>query len=356
MPSTANRLRQVRESQGRSQAELARQVGMTRQAMCRLEAGAWLPNTAVALRLARILGSTVEALFGTSAEPQVEHCDPQAPDAARLVLTRVRERVCAYALDAPGGLEPTFSAVRAAPGGQATPMAVLHGCDPAFGILADHLRDQGRHLLFRFASSTAALEQVASGRSHLAGIHLADADDRDSQRQSLRLVRQSLPQGGQVVAFARWEQGLVVAAGNPLGLRSVADLARPEVRFLNRAAGSGCRAMLERQMGRIGLAGPAIAGFDRCAASHWSTAGAIAAGLADAGLGLRAVAQAAGLAFLPLGAVRCDLVIPADLTGHPAVEAAIDALSSRRLRGELGAVAGYDVTETGRVVAELAAA
>ena len=330
---------------------------MTRQVMCRLEAGAWMPNTAVALRLAELLSSTVEDLFDLAIDQPVERCDPQAPDARRLIVARVRDRVCAYALDAPGGLEPTFNFTnRGASAGQADTAAVLHGCDPALGILADHVQHHGHRLIFSFASSAAALEQVATGRSHLAGIHLADADDRDRQLQSLRLVRQALPQGAQVVAFARWEQGLVVAGGNPLGLGSVADLARPEVRFLNRAVGSGCRVMLERHMQRLGLAGSAITGFEHCAASHWSTAGALAAGVADAGLGLRAVAQATGLSFLPLGAVRCDLVIPADLVDHPVIEAAVDALSSRRLRSELGAVAGYDVAETERVVFDLAAA
>ena len=51
-----------------SQAELARRAGLSRQALSAIEAGRYLPNTAVALRLAQALG-TVEQGAGEAAGP-----------------------------------------------------------------------------------------------------------------------------------------------------------------------------------------------------------------------------------------------------------------------------------------------
>ena len=87
-------IRRLREAAGWTQAELARRVGLTRQAFCRMEGGAWLPNTAVALRLARELGTSVEDLFGGGTETELR-ADPQAPRSPRLELARVREETCA---------------------------------------------------------------------------------------------------------------------------------------------------------------------------------------------------------------------------------------------------------------------
>ncbi len=357
-------IRRLREAAGWTQAELARRVGLTRQAFCRMEGGAWLPNTAVALRLARELGTSVEDLFGGGTETELR-ADPQAPRSPRLELARVREETCAFATEAPAALQASFRPADALATEAGTRRldsietdagtAVLHGCDPAFGILTGLLerREPTRRLLFRFAGSGAALEALRAGRSHLAGVHLVSEDgDEASLRRELR---RQLPGGGRVVVFAHWEQGLMLAPERAAELRRAEDLLQPGLRVLNREPGAGCRVMFDRWLAQGGVEARAIHGYDRCADGHWSTAHAIACGAADVGLGLRAVAAASGLAFLPLAEVRCDLVVPADLEQHPTVRLAFELLQTKRLREELDALEGYDARETGRVVAELEA-
>jgi putative molybdopterin biosynthesis protein len=362
-----SRVRQLRQRLGLSQAELARRIGMTRQALCRMEGGAWLPNTAVALRLARCLGTTVEAMFGDDpAELGEPLRDPEAPDSERLAVVRIRDRACAFATESGPALQASFQPAdvlttgagsRAlAPHGDAQTTAVLHGCDPAFGILAALVErgDATRRLLFRFAGSRRALDTLACGRSHLAGIHLvADENDED---QVLQKVREELPGGGRMLTFARWEQGLMLGTGNPHGIVQLEDLTRPGLRLLNREPGSGCRVLLDRELERRGLAPDAIAGYEHTAPGHWPTAQAIACGAADVGLGLRAVAEASGLDFLTLAEVRCDLVVPTDLEDHPTVRKALELLQTRRLRDELASLAGYDSRDTGTTIAEWSAA
>jgi molybdate-binding protein len=72
--------------------------------------------------------------------------------------------------------------------------------------------------------------------------------------------------------------------------------------------------------------------------------------LADAALGLRAIAAAHGLDFVPIEAVRCDLVIPFDLMDHLAVKMILDVLQTRTFREELASIPGYESSCAGEVI------
>jgi molybdate-binding protein len=87
-----------------------------------------------------------------------------------------------------------------------------------------------------------------------------------------------------------------------------------------------------------------------------AVARAVQAGIADAGIALRAVASIFELDFVPLGEVRFDLVIPAEHLDHPTVRVMLDALQDRRLRADLAALPGYEVARTGTTLIELKAA
>lgn len=63
------RLRELRTSRGLPAAKLAGLVGVSRQTIYAIEDGSYIPNTAVALRLASVLDVGVEDLFQIPAEP-----------------------------------------------------------------------------------------------------------------------------------------------------------------------------------------------------------------------------------------------------------------------------------------------
>jgi putative molybdopterin biosynthesis protein len=76
-------------------------------------------------------------------------------------------------------------------------------------------------------------------------------------------------------------------------------------------------------------------------------------GLADAALGLRAVASAFGINFITMETVRCDIVIPDDMMEHQAVRVMLDVLQTRGLRDELASLPGYHTRDTGKVIGTL---
>jgi putative molybdopterin biosynthesis protein len=140
-------------------------------------------------------------------------------------------------------------------------------------------------------------------------------------REGLRRLRNGVPDvavtsapgevGFETEELGAWtrEWGLVVPAGNPEGIEGLADLADRELRFINRTSNSGLRTTLgnavaalaaERGVERHDLVG-AIDGFEAGVRAHESPARRVLAGKADAGLGLRATAEALGAGFVPLG-------------------------------------------------------
>jgi putative molybdopterin biosynthesis protein len=164
------------------------------------------------------------------------------------------------------------------------------------------------------------------------------------------------PGGGIVVTYAAWQQGFIVANGNPHGIRQMEDLAQPRLRFINREPGAGSRKLADQLLREAGLPAASVPGYETQSPSHTAVARAVAAGLADAGIGLELVADAFGLGFVPLAEVRFDLVIPAAHVAHPTVQVMLDVLQSRGLRSDLGALPGYDVGRTGTTALQQQAA
>jgi molybdate-binding protein/DNA-binding XRE family transcriptional regulator len=365
-----SRVRAVRLARGLSQAELARRAGITRQALSAIEAGHYLPNTAVALRLARALGCRVEDLFGLTELPApgpVELAGPADPTATRLVVVNVRGRWVGHPLGEAKALQEGFvpadgllrdpgrPELTAAPE-RLERTALVLGCDPALSILAAHVERRNPEVGLRWlgAPSGAALAALAQGHAHVAGSHLPDPDGREYNLWEARRILGFV--GGLVVAFAAWELGFAVRPGNPKGIRDVTDLARPDVRLVNREPGSGSRVLLDGLLARAGVEPAGVAGYGFVVTSHLAVARVVAGGGADAGVTLRAAARALGLEFVPLAAARFDLLVPADLIDHPAVRVLLDVLQTRAFRAELGALPGYDVSRTGAVLARVPAA
>ena len=361
-------LKQYRLTKGWSQEELAEKIEVKRQAIYDIESGRYLPNTSIALRLARIFGCRVEDLFVEQAPPDtqpVHVINGQVGPSTRLALGRVRDRLVGIPLQNAESIPFSFrpadglltqdgkNAHILSPSDFLDKTIILMGCDPAFEILAHHVSRMSpdARVLCRFASSHRALNGLAEGLAHVAGTHLHNTGKTESNvvmaGQKLAGVR------GFVLGFSLLEEGLMVAKGNPLGIRTVADLAQPMVRFVNREPGAALRVLLDDHLERVSVAGSAINGYQNEVTSHRDGAYRIACNVADAALGLRAIAEVFGLGFVPITAARCDLVIPADLRSHPTVKVLLDVLQSAALRKEINAIAGYDNCFTGKTIAEL---
>lgn len=193
--------------------------------------------------------------------------------------------------------------------------------------------------------SLDGLIALRQGLCDIAGCHLFDDERNEYNTPFLRHLFPDIPVLAVTLAYR--EQGLMTAPGNPLKLRGVPDLARPNVRLANRNPGSGTRVWLDAQIRHEHIDTTAIPGYDLALPTHTAVAMAIASGQADAGIGLRASAEAYGLSFTPLFMERYDLVMRKDRLSDEAIDAVLDSLTSRRLRHTLGSIAGYDTLHTG---------
>jgi len=343
--------------------ELASRAGLTRQAVSSIEASHYIPNTAVALRLAQALNCDVEDLFildSAASEMSVDIVGGRRSDTSRLVLARVGERLLGYPLSEGRALQQGFQGAdglaTGARGAHATLLAppellektaVLFGCDPSLGILGAHVaRRPDVRIVWLSAASEAALDAIGQGEAHVAGTHLPEPGDDFNLGHARRCLG---PAGGLVVEFARWELGLVVASGNPRSIAAASDLTRSDVRIVNREHGSGSRALLDGLLERESIPGASVNGYEREVSTHVAAAAAVATGGADAAIALRATAAAMGLDFVPIDEVHFDFVVPRRHVDHPAVARMLDVLQTGALRAELQALPGYNVAGIGTV-------
>ncbi len=347
-----NRLRELRAERAMAQVTLADAVGLSRQALHALESGKSVPGVDVALRLAAVLGVTVEKLFSSAAaEARVvaRLAGPAAPGAGarrRVALARVNEAWVAHPLTgrdtraadglfSDGAVEPLSSLARA------QRRLLVMGCAPALGLLAARLGDDVP-LTWLPGGSRAALEALARGDVHIAGIHHGSDDQRAG------LVRSVLPKTPALrVTLADWELGLVVARGNPKRLRATRDLAKPGVRVVLREAGSGARTFLEDALKRERVPWSRVKTVTPLASGHLEVAERVALGAADTGITIGAAAVAFDLDFIPLIEERFELVIPRSLVRDERVERLVDVLASAPFRRELAQLGGYFTAPTG---------
>lgn len=347
------------------QAELARRCGVSRQFISTLESGRVQPNVQVALQLAAELNCSVEDLFSpvSTNSPQsmpVQLLQPQLTPGTRLDVALVAGRWVAHASDTVASLSNGFSeadAVLAWTDGKAG--AVPHraaldlehniaiaGCDPALALLrgAAGASSLPGRCFWLNCGSARALQLLADGWVHAAGLHYSGADAEENIRQVRRIDSAG---NWQILRFTRWEQGWMIRPAAKSHFKGLTDLHSKKIRFINREAGSGTRHWLDAQLATAGLKPASIRGYTEECVSHWECARAIAENRADVGIGPRAIASIFGLEFVPSLEVAFDLVVPKAYLDHPRLQALLQRVRSRAFQKEVETLAGYQAGESG---------
>ena len=352
-----NRLGEIRRSRGVGAAMLAKKVGVSRQTIYAIEAGSYVPNTGVTLRLARELEVKVEELFvlegpaGEAAEAMACEvlsatavCKGQAVRAGLVggKLVSVPVSGAPYYLPEADGVLAGAGMVSWGGEREWEKRLVVAGCDPGMGLLGREVE-----MVVAGASSRLALAWMRAGKVHIAGSHL---EDEETGEFNVPYLRREFPgEEFAVVTFACWEEGMVVRAGNPLGVREVSDLTR--LRFMNREEGSGSRGLVDRLLGEAGVETGQVAGYEREAYGHLAAAYAVQVGEADCCVATRSAARTFGLDFIALRRERYDFVMKRETLALPGVQMFLEALQRGSLRRKLEVLAGYETGETGvRVV------
>jgi putative molybdopterin biosynthesis protein len=223
--------------------------------------------------------------------------------------------------------------------------------DLTIDLLNSLLRERtgGRiHLSSSNVGSLGGLLALRKGTAHVAGSHLLDAETGDYNRSYIRRYLPEIPVA--LVTLAHRWQGFMAPQGNPKGIAGIADLARPDILFVNRQAGSGTRILLDYELARAGIAPGQVAGYRNEEYTHMNVAMAVASGAADTGLGIRAAAMALSLAFIPVARERYDLVIPRACLEDEKIRLLLEIIRSDDFKAQVLALGGYEVHETGNWV------
>lgn len=220
--------------------------------------------------------------------------------------------------------------------------------DLALDILGIHLkRRTNQALACANVGSMGGIMAIRNNEAHIAGIHLLEGQ---TGVYNISYVRKYLADKAcRLVHMARREQGLLVAPGNPKGIRGITDLARADVIFINRQRGSGTRMLFDFLLEKENISSDLISGYEKEAGTHMAVAATIVEGVADVGMGIRAAARALDLEFIPIAHEQYDLLLNFE-TGNTLAETIIEILESAEFRREVEALGGYDLSNAGKIV------
>ena len=228
---------------------------------------------------------------------------------------------------------------------KAAPPIVGGSHDP---LLEWALRESGSGLATLPEGSEAGLRRLARSEVLAAAIHLhrLDGDDDNANPEALSAMS-GLPDAV-LIAFARREQGLLVAPGNPLGLSDIASVARTRARIAQRPDGAGAQLLLLALQARAQVAGPLNSVMPPCPTGP-DVAQAVRSGRADCGIATRSVARAAAVDFVPLTWEHFDLALRQRDYFQPGPQAFFRFLRSAAFRERAGELGGYDIGSAGEV-------
>jgi molybdate-binding protein len=298
------------------------------------------------LALARALGCTVEELFAPTSNPgpAIEWAVTPSHPRPRYWTAQLGGRLLTYPVedDSPQLDWHDGVAREDAPPDVNTGIAertlVVACCDPAAGLLAaEYARQFQFRMIVLRRSSSQALELLAAGKVHVAGVHLGHSGQRS---ENAHAARTRLGEGFDLVRVARWEEGLAVSAR--LSKPSLAGILRSKARWVGREEGSGARQCQDEILG--GRPAPRRVAFD-----HRSVAAAVRCGWADIGPCVRLASEESGLRFLKVTEKDYDLCFAGTAQTEPRLAALLATIRSRSYRARLAELPGYSSKHTGEL-------
>jgi molybdate transport repressor ModE-like protein len=200
----------------------------------------------------------------------------------------------------------------------------------------------------RYRNSTDAVTALARRECHLAGFHVPLGPFEN--RAAARYLNNLKDKEHCLIHLAVRQQGLFVTPDNPLQITSLADLQRPEVRFVNRQEGSGTRALLALMLADAGIPMTAVNGFQSSEFTHSAVAAYIASGMGDVGFGVQTAAERFGLTFIPLVKERYFFAIEKTAMDLPLIRRVLSVIRSDAYHASVNVLAGYDASDTGKVL------
>jgi len=232
---------------------------------------------------------------------------------------------------------------------------VLGTHDICFDILRNILRSSYPELTLHTAATGGmkGLQAVKAGLCHAASIHLFD--EETGEYNVPFLTQAPLPEPMVLMNLCSRDLGLIVAPGNPLNIQGLGDLARSDVRFINRQKGSGTRVLLDYHLRQLGVEPDSIDGFPRQVKTHMAVAAAVSSQAVDVGPGISTAARTMRLDFVPCLKERLDLLVPKRFYSRFPMAGLVQVVRSSRFRTKAAEqLSDYDFSQTGQILWESA--
>ncbi|HEX4878502.1 MAG TPA: helix-turn-helix transcriptional regulator [Limnobacter sp.] len=239
-------------------------------------------------------------------------------------------------------VQPSFLPHSPSNMGEIRPAVLAGSSDP---LLEWAIRESGCGLAMHLDGSLKGLELFELQQASLTGLHVPNANDGHWN------VGTVAPRfAGKNVVLVRWawrQQGLVVAAGNPLQIASLTDLRGK--RLAVRQSGAGGMILLGQLLRRAGMHLDELSVTESCRTDHESIA-AVASGNADAAPGLEALTRLYGLGFVPTQMEAFDLLVCRKAWFDSPIQTLMRFAGSETFKAKARQMAGYDTGSLGQVI------
>jgi len=222
--------------------------------------------------------------------------------------------------------------------------------DLALDFLATAIKEYDSRLSLASAhvGSMGGIMAIRKNEAHIAGVHLLDINTGEYNNS---FIDKYFANEDVVLVHLAWRiQGFIVAPGNPLHIKTVKDLVQQKASYINRQKGAGTRLLFDWLLAKEEIAQEKIYGYNREEYTHLNVAAAIAAGSADAGLGIDSAAKAYGLDFVPVGRERYDLLMRRSFLESEAGQVLLKTIQDEKFASLVESMGGYDMAGRGKIV------
>jgi putative molybdopterin biosynthesis protein len=229
-------------------------------------------------------------------------------------------------------------------------IVIVGSHDNTLDVLADQIKAKHHRISLSSShvGSMGGLMAIKRGVCHIAGSHLLDPEDGS---YNLSYIKKFLSQVDvKLVHLVLREQGLIIQRNNPKNIKAIDDLARSDISFINRQAGSGTRILLDFHLNQVGIDPADISGYHHEEFTHMAVAVAVLSGTADAGLGIHAAAAALDLDFIPVVTEQYDLIIAAEHFDSENVQILLETVNNPEFKNRVDALGGYSTERTGEII------
>jgi putative molybdopterin biosynthesis protein len=214
------------------------------------------------------------------------------------------------------------------------------------------LRESGSGLASLTEGTARGVDRLQRSEVIAAAVHFHnDAISSDSTDEANIATVRAMPglHDAVLVAFARREQGLLIARGNPKRLHNLADVLATGAQMAVRQPGAGAQMLLDVLLKRAGAGHKDLRRLEPPCLTGPDLAATIRTGKADCGIATRAAAKSAGLDFVPLLWENFDLLMRQRSYFRPQIQALIGFMGQKRLKQRAAELTGYDTTPAGQI-------